>query len=57
MRISPWSYNRLIEAIRSKARQLGITIESGFQPVRASHQEQAKDVAIATYHSRRNSAK
>ncbi len=52
MRISRWSYSRLIEAIRSKAGQLGITIESGFQPVRASPQEQAKDVAIATYHSR-----
>mgnify|MGYP000064100790 FL=1 len=56
MRISRWSYNRLIEAIRSKARRLGITIESGFQPVRASPQERAKDVAIGTYHSRRNSA-
>jgi IS605 OrfB family transposase len=52
MTISKWSHNRLIETIRSKANQLGITIESGFQPTRASPQEQAKDVAIATYHAR-----
>jgi IS605 OrfB family transposase len=53
--ISRWSYNRLIKAIHSKAQQLGIAVESGFQPARASPQEQAKDVAIATYHSRQNS--
>jgi IS605 OrfB family transposase len=52
MKISHWSYNRLIKAIHSKAQQLGITIESGFQPARASPQEQAKDIAIGTYHSR-----
>jgi IS605 OrfB family transposase len=52
MTISRWSYNRLIKAIHSKAQQLGIAVESGFQPARASPQEQAKDVAIATYHAR-----
>lgn len=52
MNISRWSYNRLIETIRSKAQQLGVIVESGFQPARASPQEQAKDIAIATYHSR-----
>jgi IS605 OrfB family transposase len=52
MTISRWSYNRLIENIYSKAQQLGITIESGFQPMRANPQEQAKDIAIATYHAR-----
>ncbi|WP_396135678.1 hypothetical protein [Chamaesiphon sp. OTE_20_metabat_361] len=51
MTISRWSYNRLIETIRSKAQQLGVAVESGFQPARASPQEQAKDIA-ATYHSR-----
>ena len=53
--ISRWSYNRLIKNIHSKAQQLGIAVESGFQPARASPQEQAKDIAIATYHSRQNS--
>ncbi|MFM2304194.1 MAG: hypothetical protein RLZZ135_1604 [Cyanobacteriota bacterium] len=52
MTISRWSYNRLIETIRSKAQQLGIAVESGFQLARASPQEQAKDIVIATYHSR-----
>ncbi|MBD2018993.1 hypothetical protein H6F43_02175, partial [Leptolyngbya sp. FACHB-36] len=42
--IHRWSYNRLIAAIRSKANQLGIAIESGFQPIEGDRQEQAKDV-------------
>lgn len=50
--IHRWSYNRLIEAIQSKAKQLGIAVESGFQPLRSSSQEQARDIAIAAYHSR-----
>jgi IS605 OrfB family transposase len=50
--IHRWSYNRLIEAIRSKAQQLGITVESGFQPLQGNSQEQAKDMAIAAYHAR-----
>jgi IS605 OrfB family transposase len=52
MSITRWSYNRLIETIRSKALQLGITVESGFQQIRGDPKEQAKDLAIATYHSR-----
>ena len=52
MNIHRWSYNRLIEAIYSKAQQFGITVESGFQPIKGNPQEQAKDVAIAAYHSR-----
>jgi IS605 OrfB family transposase len=52
MTISRWSYNRLIEAISSKAHQLGITVESGFQQIRGDPKEQAKDLAISTYHSR-----
>jgi IS605 OrfB family transposase len=55
--IHRWSYNRLIEAIRSKAQQLGITVESGFQPLQGNPQEQAKDVAIAAYHARAINAK
>lgn len=50
--IHRWSYNRLIEAIRCKAHQLGITVESGFQPIKGNSKEQAKDVAIAAYHDR-----
>jgi len=52
MSISRWSYNRLIETIQSKALQLGITVESGFQQIRGDPKEQAKDLAIATYHAR-----
>lgn len=50
--IHRWSYSRLLEAIRSKAQQLGISIESGFQPLQGNLKEQAKDIAIAAYHSR-----
>jgi IS605 OrfB family transposase len=52
--IHNWSYNRLIEVISSKALQVGITLEKGFQPVDASPKEQAKDIAIAVYHFRIN---
>jgi IS605 OrfB family transposase len=50
--IHRWSYNRLTETIRCKAEQLGIPVESGFQLIQVNPQEQAKDVAIAAYHSR-----
>lgn len=50
--IHRWSYNRLMEAIRSQANQLGITVESGFQPNQGDSKAQAKDVAIAAYHTR-----
>ena len=50
--IHRWSYNRLIDSIRGKAQQLGIRVESGFQPLQGTHQEQAKDMAIAAYHAR-----
>lgn len=52
MSIHKWSYRRLIEAIHSKAKQFGISVESGFQQRRSNPQEQARDIAIATYHSR-----
>jgi IS605 OrfB family transposase len=50
--IHRWSYNRLIEAVRGKAQQLGITVESGFQPLQGNPQDKAKDMAIAAYHAR-----
>ena len=50
--IHRWSYNRLINAVRSKAQQFGMTVESGFQPLQGNPQEQAKDIAIAAYHAR-----
>jgi len=50
--IHRWSYSRLIEAIRSKAQQLGISTESKFQPLQGDPKEQAKDIAIAVYHAR-----
>lgn len=50
--IHQWSYNRLLEAIQSKAKKLGITIESGFQTIQGISKEQAKDIAIAAYHDR-----
>lgn len=55
--IHRWSYSRLIDAIRSKAQQLGIAIESGFQPTQGSPQELARDIAITAYHSRRSTNK
>jgi transposase len=51
-RIHRWSYSRLLEATRSKAEQLGITIETGFQPKGIPQKEQARDLAIAAYHLR-----
>uniref|UniRef100_B8HMX2 Uncharacterized protein n=1 Tax=Cyanothece sp. (strain PCC 7425 / ATCC 29141) TaxID=395961 RepID=B8HMX2_CYAP4 len=51
-KIHNWSYNRLISAICSKAEQLGIIVESGFQPYEGDSYQQAKDLAIAVYHSR-----
>ncbi|MEM1368246.1 MAG: type V CRISPR-associated protein Cas12k [Cyanobacteria bacterium P01_H01_bin.15] len=50
--IHRWSYNRFIKAIHSKAQQLGISIEAGFQPAQGSAKDKAKDIAIAAYHSR-----
>ncbi|MEP1061055.1 type V CRISPR-associated protein Cas12k [Stenomitos frigidus AS-A4] len=50
--IHRWSYNRLIDSIRGKGQQLGIIVESGFQPLQGTHKEQAKDMAIAAYHAR-----
>lgn len=55
--IHRWSYNRLIEAICSQATQLGMTVETGFQPLQGNPQTQAKEIAIATYHARLSATK
>lgn len=51
-----WSYNRLIDSIKTKAQQAGLAIESGFQPMQGHPKEQARDIAIAAYHSRLSAA-
>lgn len=48
-----WSYGRLIESILSQAAKTGIAIEQGQQPIRGSPQEQARELAIAAYKSRK----
>ncbi|MCY7320906.1 MAG: type V CRISPR-associated protein Cas12k [Phormidesmis sp. CAN_BIN36] len=55
--IHRWSYRRLIEAIHSKAKQLEINVESGFQPLSGKPQSLAKDVAISAYSARTSSTK
>lgn len=52
--VHQWSYGRLIENIQVQAAKIGIAIEQGQQPVRGSPQEKAKEMAIATYHTRLN---
>ena len=47
-----WSYGRLIESIKSQAAQAGIAIETGTQPIRASPQEKARDLALFAYQER-----
>lgn len=56
MTIHRWSYNRLIDSIKTKAQQAGLAIEFGFQPVQGHPKEQARDIAIAAYHSRLSEA-
>ena len=47
-----WSYGRLIKSIKSQAAQAGIAIETGTQPIRASPQEKARDLALFAYQER-----
>lgn len=47
-----WSYGRLIEYIKQKASQLGITIETAKQADHHSPQEKAKNLALFAYQSR-----
>jgi hypothetical protein len=53
--VHQWSYGRLISSICSSAAQAGIVIEEGKQPIRGSPHNKAKELAIAAYHSRKNS--
>jgi IS605 OrfB family transposase len=53
--IHQWSYNRLIESIKTQAAKVGIFIEEDKQPIRGSPQEKAKDLAIRAYNARKNS--
>lgn len=50
--VHSWSYGRLIENIQIQAAKIGILIETGQQPTRASPQEQAKDLALFSYQCR-----
>ncbi|MDM3855433.1 MAG: type V CRISPR-associated protein Cas12k [Aphanizomenon gracile PMC649.10] len=51
--VHQWSYGRLIANIQSQANKAGIAIEEGKQPIRASPQEKAKELAINAYQSRK----
>ncbi len=51
--VHKWSYGRLIESIQSQAAKTGIAIEEGQQPIRGSPQEQARELAIIAYKSRK----
>ncbi|MBO1064487.1 MULTISPECIES: type V CRISPR-associated protein Cas12k [Nostocales] len=51
--VHQWSYGRLIANIQSQANKAGIAIEEGKQPIRASPQEKAKELAISAYQSRK----
>ena len=50
--VHQWSYNRLLESIKSKASQQGLFIEQAKQPIRSYPQEQAKELAILAYQAR-----
>ncbi|QDZ39040.1 hypothetical protein FRE64_03270 [Euhalothece natronophila Z-M001] len=50
--VHQWSYGRLIEQIKTKANQGGITIEQNQQTIRGSPQEEAKEIAILAYQAR-----
>ncbi|MTJ06698.1 type V CRISPR-associated protein Cas12k [Anabaena sp. UHCC 0204] len=51
--VHQWSYGRLIANIQSQAKKAGIAIEEGKQPIRASPQEKAKELAKNAYQSRK----
>ena len=54
--IHQWSYGRLIESIQQAASKIGIAIEKAQQPRQGNSQEQAKNLAIAAYSSRIDTA-
>ena len=47
-----WSYSRLIESIVNKASQLQLSIKYGNQPIRASPNDMAKEIALSAYSKR-----
>ncbi len=47
--IHRWSYNRLSQAIQGCAKKAGVYVEFSNQPSHGTPQEQAKDIAIASY--------
>ncbi|MBD1881266.1 type V CRISPR-associated protein Cas12k [Coleofasciculus sp. FACHB-T130] len=55
IQVHQWSYGRLINDIKAQASKLGMVVEEGQQPIRASPQEKAKEVAISAYRNRRKS--
>lgn len=52
MLIHKWSYRRLLDSIQGRANQAGLMIESGFQASSGDSKKQAKEIALAAYHSR-----
>lgn len=53
MSVHQWSYGRLIANIQNQAAKAGIPIEEAKQPIRASLEEKAKELAMVAYHSRK----
>ncbi|MEH2045241.1 type V CRISPR-associated protein Cas12k [Nostoc sp.] len=52
MSVHRWSYGRLIESIKSQAAKAGISTKIGTQPIKASSQEKARDLAVFAYQER-----
>lgn len=50
--VHQWSYGRLIDHIHQQASKVGIAIEQGQQPTRASPENQARELAVTAYQSR-----
>lgn len=53
--VNQWSYRRLIDCITNQAAKAGIVIEENKQPIRASPQDKAKELALSAYHARKKS--
>jgi hypothetical protein len=57
IKIHSWSYGRLIQNICDQAEKEGILVKTGQQPIYGSSQEQAGNMAIATYQAKVDSQK
>ncbi len=55
--LHPWSYARLCDAIKSKASQKGLVIESSRQIPSGTPEIQARDLALIAYHHRQETMK